>query len=85
MDAVRQLFGASRVSHPPAPDEPDDVIYPVHMLDGAKMLRGITVVWTLQFNDVLNPDALHESLTQLLEIGDWRKVGGRLRIKVRSS
>ena len=61
--------------------ETDDV-YPVHMLDDNKTLRGIVVTWTLHFNDVLDPEKLHSSLSRLLDIGDWRKVGGRLRLKV---
>ena len=69
---------------PPAPPpvvDTDD-IYPVHMLDDTKTLRGIVVTWTLHFNDVLDPDKLHASLSKLLDIGEWRKVGGRLRLKV---
>jgi hypothetical protein len=60
----------------------DDDIYPVHMLDNTKTLKNIVVTWTLRFNDVLDADKLHLSLSRLLEIGDWRKVGGRLRQKV---
>jgi hypothetical protein len=52
------------------------------MLDDTKILRSIIVTWTLRFNDVLDPEKLHSSLASLLEIGDWRKVGGRLRLKV---
>jgi hypothetical protein len=52
------------------------------MLDDTKTLRNIVVTWTLQFNDVLDPELLHISLLRLLEIGDWRKVGGRLRLWV---
>jgi hypothetical protein len=59
-----------------------DHVYPVHMLDDTTTLRSIVVTWTLQFNDVLDPELLHNSLADLLEIGDWKKVGGRLRLKV---
>jgi hypothetical protein len=81
MDALRRLFGASPVRSPPSPVE-TDVIYPVHMLDDTKTLRNIVVTWTLRFNDVLDADKLHASLSRLLEIGDWKKVGGRLRLAV---
>lgn len=81
MDAVRRLVGAAPVRSAPLAVETDDV-YPVHMLDDTNTLRGIVVTWTLRFNDVLNADALSTSLSKLLEIGDWRKVGGRLRLKV---
>ncbi|KAH7050156.1 hypothetical protein B0J12DRAFT_719045 [Macrophomina phaseolina] len=51
------------------------------MLEDTKTLRNIFVAWTLCFNDVLDANKLHASLSSLLEIGDWRKVGGRLRLK----
>ena len=60
----------------------DDEIYPVHMLDNTPTLKNIVVTWTLRFDDVLDADKLHDSLSRLLEIGAWRKVGGRLRLKV---
>ena len=81
MEALRRLLGASPARRLPPPVESDDV-YPVHMLDDTKTLRSIVVTWTLCFNDVLDADNLHASLSKLLEIGDWRKVGGRLRLKV---
>ncbi|OCK91466.1 uncharacterized protein K441DRAFT_208219 [Cenococcum geophilum 1.58] len=80
MEALRRLLGASPARRLPPPVESDDV-YPVHMLDDTKTLRSIVVTWTLCFNDVLDTDNLHASLSRLLEIGDWRKVGGRLRLK----
>ncbi|KAF2730282.1 hypothetical protein EJ04DRAFT_545817 [Polyplosphaeria fusca] len=73
-------FGASPSRAPP-PQVKNDQVYPVHMLDGSKTLQGIVVAWTLRFNDVLDADKLHASLSKLLDIGDWRKVGGRLRLK----
>lgn len=81
MEALRRLLGAAPARPPPAKAGDDD-IFPVHMLDDTKTLRGIVVTWTLRFNDVLDADKLHDSLSRLLEIGDWRKVGGRLRLNV---
>lgn len=81
MDTVRRLVGAAPARSVPPAIESDEV-YTVHMLDDTNTLRGIVVTWTLRFNDVLNVDALSTSLSRLLEIGDWRKVGGRLRLKV---
>lgn len=81
MESIQRLLGASPGRTPPKPVESDD-IYPVHMLDDTPTLRGIVVTWTLRFNDVLDVNKLHASLSRLLEIGDWRKVGGRLRLKV---
>lgn len=81
MLSLLRLLGASPARHPPPAVESDNV-YPVHMLDDTKTLRGIVVTWTLRFNDVLDAEKLHSSLSKLLEIGDWSKVGGRLRLKV---
>ncbi|KIW70220.1 hypothetical protein PV04_02512 [Phialophora macrospora] len=80
MAALWRLLGTSPARSPPPVVESDDV-YPVHMLDDTSTLRGIVVTWTLRFNDVLDADKLSLSLSKLLEIGDWRKVGGRLRLK----
>ncbi|CAM1503471.1 Fc.00g010620.m01.CDS01 [Cosmosporella sp. VM-42] len=79
METLWRLLGVLPPKAPPAPVETDD-IYPLHMLDDTKTLRDIVVTWTLRFNDVLDADKLHVSLSRLLEIGDWRKVGGRLRL-----
>ncbi|KAJ5292011.1 hypothetical protein N7478_001262 [Penicillium angulare] len=64
--------------HPPSSITED--IYPVHTLDDIKTLR-MFINWTMCFNDVLDPEKLHNSLSRLLNIGDWRKLGGRLRLK----
>lgn len=61
--------------------ESDDV-YQLHPLDDTKMARYM-VSWLMRFNDVLDADQLHAALSRLLEIGDWKKIGGRLRHKVR--
>lgn len=63
----------------------DDDIYPVHMLDDTEGTRNYMVGQTFKFNDVLDAEKLHASLSRLLEIGDWRKLGGRLRFKVWTS
>jgi hypothetical protein len=76
-----RLFEGPPARTPPPLVESDDV-YPVHMLDDTKTLRDIVVAWTLRFNDVLDADKLYVSLSRLLAIGDWRKLGGRLRLKV---
>ncbi|KAF4219075.1 hypothetical protein CNMCM5878_003930 [Aspergillus fumigatiaffinis] len=80
MVTVPRLFEGPPARTPPPLVESDDV-YPVHMLDDTKTLRDIVVAWTLRFNDVLDADKLYASLSRLLAIGDWRKLGGRLRLK----
>ncbi|QIW96738.1 hypothetical protein AMS68_002256 [Peltaster fructicola] len=57
-----------------------DYVYPLHFLDDLKLNR-MPVHWLLHFNDILDAQKLREALTKLLGIGDWRKLGGRLRSK----
>ncbi|KAK1983635.1 hypothetical protein LZ30DRAFT_748508 [Colletotrichum cereale] len=76
MEAVRRLLGVPPARSPPL--KTDDV-YPLHLLDDTKTLREVVVIWTLRFDNVLDPEKLHKSLAMLLEMGDWRKIGGRLR------
>lgn len=53
----------------------------MHTFDGSAIHRTL-VAWTMCFNDVLDPNILHDGLSRLLEIGDWAKLGGRVRYKV---
>ncbi|CAH0050508.1 unnamed protein product [Clonostachys solani] len=53
-------------------------VYPLHFLDNHPGFKE-TYTYTLQFNDVLDAHLLHVALCRLLEHGDWRKLGGRLR------
>ncbi|TQV91244.1 BCL5p [Cordyceps javanica] len=54
-------------------------IYPVHLLDNAANFRNLFLSYVFTFNDVLDPEKLASSLSDLLHIGDWRKLGGRFR------
>lgn len=56
-------------------------VYPLHALDDLPVNRYF-LSWMMRFNDVLDGEKLHDSLSRLLEIGDWRKLGGRLKYKV---
>ncbi|RDA91799.1 hypothetical protein CP533_2804 [Ophiocordyceps camponoti-saundersi (nom. inval.)] len=62
----------------------DDDVYPLHAFDDANHNRKL-LSWLMRFNDVLDADRLHDSLARLLEIGDWRKLGGRLKLKISES
>jgi hypothetical protein len=61
-----------------------DEVFPTHFLDDTPGNRSFVLVWTLRFNDVLDADMLHSSLSRLLEKEGWRKMGGRLRMNVSS-
>jgi hypothetical protein len=63
---------------------PTDEVLPMHYFDDNPVNRSILIAWTMRFNDVLDADKLHDGLARLLEIGDWRKLGGRIRKGVSS-
>lgn len=86
MEYFRKLTGNAKGQEEAKPEHEvrysDDKIYPLYRLDTTKTLKSIVVTWTLRFDDVLSAEKLHFSLEKLLEIGDWRKVGGRLQLNV---
>lgn len=84
MESFRSYLGYGPVRTQPGRVETDEV-YPLHFNDDTKALRGLTLSWTVRVDDVLDADQLHRALGRLLEIGDWRKLGGRLRMRVRDS
>lgn len=84
MDFLRRLLGLQPRRTQPATVETDE-IFPVHFFDDTKTYRSMVVTWTLRFDDVLDADKVHNALAQLLEIGDWRRLGGRLRLTVPTS
>jgi hypothetical protein len=87
VDPPTMAFLKQCIQRPPTTaslNENDD-IYPVHTLDDTKTLRRLFLAWTICFNDALDAHKLRCALAKLLDIGDWRKVGGRLALKVRHS
>lgn len=80
MDFIREMLGSKPQRQLPVVE--GDEIFPTGVLDDVKMYREIMLAWTYCFNDVLDANKLHTSLSKLLEIGDWRKLGGRLRLNV---
>ncbi|KAL8376819.1 hypothetical protein RB595_007778 [Gaeumannomyces hyphopodioides] len=58
---------------------PTDDVFPVYELDGCNEVASM-VAWTmLRFDEVLDPPMLRDSLARLATIGDWRKLGARVR------
>ncbi|KAJ5835980.1 Transferase [Penicillium robsamsonii] len=57
-----------------------DTIIPFHFWDDVPHTRGICINVTLRFDKELNPERLQDSLSSLLEIDNWRKLGARLRL-----
>lgn len=78
-------MGIFRMSKPRAPETvPTDTVVPVPFMDDQQYGRTLCVHFTYQFNDVLDAEKLQRSLQRLLEIGEWRKLGARVRLNVRA-
>lgn len=60
-----------------------DDIYPTGRIDNAMGIKIMVLSVTLRFNAVLEPSKLHTALCTLLDIGDWRRLGGRLHRPVK--
>lgn len=65
------------------PDHSPDQVYPVHLIDQAAVIRSSIINYVFRYDCVLDADKLHRALSQLIEVGEWRKLGGRLRRNVR--
>ncbi|KAK1981829.1 hypothetical protein LZ30DRAFT_70613 [Colletotrichum cereale] len=59
---------------------PTDTVIQLSALDSSWMMRMMIPSWSMCFHDVLDPDMLHASLSELLTVGNWRKLGGRPRL-----
>lgn len=66
---------------PPAAIATDTVI-PIHLFDDNSINRSVLLYITLRFDQVLNPGQLRNGLERLMELGDWRKLGARVRMTV---
>ncbi|KAK2604675.1 hypothetical protein N8I77_007586 [Diaporthe amygdali] len=78
IDGVMTMLGWGSTQVEPQRVPTDDVL-PMHHFDDNSINQSIILAWTLRFNDVLDADKLHDGLARLLEIDDWRKLGGRIR------
>ena len=56
-----------------------DQIVPMHLFDDTAANNNVLLSVTLCFDKVLHPERIHSALVRLLQIGEWRKLGGRLR------
>lgn len=62
---------------------PTDKIIPLRPWDDAPFLRYLGFDFTMQFNDVLDPSKLEAGLARLIDTGEWKQLGARLRVNVR--
>ena len=61
---------------------PTDTVVPMHFFDDNAINRSVLLYLTLRFDDVLDPERLLRALERLMELGDWRKLGARVRMTV---
>lgn len=61
---------------------PTDEVIPVHLFDDSAAARGIVLVWTFKFDEILDPKSLHAALSELLQMDGWRRFSGRFRYRV---
>ncbi|KAK4210763.1 hypothetical protein QBC37DRAFT_442535 [Rhypophila decipiens] len=64
----------------PDPKRPTDEVLVAHALDDARALRDIIMGLAFRFDHVLDCDKILDALARLLEVGGWRRLGGRLRL-----
>jgi hypothetical protein len=73
------LFG----NKPVAPERvPTDTVIPLFDRDDTRPNRGISLEFTMVFNEVLDAEKLSGALWKLLERPGWRKLGARMRLNV---
>lgn len=63
----------------PPPIDLVDIVVPFPYFDVNPAWQCIVLDLTVRFDAVLEPKRLHSSLSRILEIGEWRKLGARLR------
>lgn len=79
MDLLRAMLGFAPRRVQPAQVSTDEVI-PATFFDDTPLNRGVVLYVTFRFNDVLDTSLLRDSLSRLLEIDGWRRLGGRFRL-----
>jgi len=62
---------------------PTDHIIALHYFDDVEIFQAVVVDFALRFDDVLDHEKLRLALERLMQIGNWRKLGARLRRNVR--
>ncbi|UQC91347.1 uncharacterized protein CLUP02_16881 [Colletotrichum lupini] len=81
MPSLRPLLNPILGPEPRQPDRiPTDTVVQLSAMDSSWMMRMMVMSWSMCFRDVLDPAMLHASLSELLTIGNWKKLGARPRL-----
>jgi hypothetical protein len=79
------LISALFTSRPVAPKHiPTDTVIPLNAHDDQQHFRGLTLDFSMRFDDALDVAKLVGALEKLIEKPGWRKLGARLRLNVRA-
>ncbi|KAK3317261.1 LysR family regulatory protein [Cercophora scortea] len=73
------FFRTKKHPRTPPPTVPTDTIIPLSFWDCEHHVSGLSFDITFRFDDVLDHEALRAALARLLQLGNWRKLGARLR------
>lgn len=73
------MMGLFQTASKALPTVSTDTIVPVHIFDDNAINRSVLLYITLRFDAVLDPERLRHGLQRLMELGDWRKLGARVR------
>lgn len=59
-----------------------DRVLPLRLLDSNEAFTRLAVDFTLRFDDVLDPEKLHNSIKRLVQLGTWNQLGVRYKKNV---
>ncbi|TLS27821.1 hypothetical protein PpBr36_02047 [Pyricularia pennisetigena] len=77
MEFLRRLFWAKT-----SPTWETDEVFPLTLIDNLAAARNVVLSESLRFDQALDATILSAGLTELIhKNGDWRKLGGRLRLR----
>lgn len=84
LQAIRRAVLGQTRQPPNYPSNPTDTVLPVYYFDDTPLLRNCVQCWTLRFNESLDAEMLRRALSDVLDRPGWRKLGGRIRMNVRT-
>lgn len=72
----------SAMDRPQLARVPSDTVIPLHSMDDDDVFRSTVLELSHLFNDQLDVQKLHDALWKLIDRGNWKKLGARLRLNV---
>lgn len=69
----------ARTEEQASTSEKPDLVIPLHYFDNNTMFTSITMHAIMVYDDILDPEKLRSSLSQLIGRETWQKLGARLK------